>query len=192
MFQRILIANRGEIALRVIRACKDLGIESVAVYSEADRHAPYLALADQAVCIGPPPAVESYLSVSRLIAAAEKAEAQAIHPGYGFLSENARFAEVCRDCRITFIGPPPEAMHRLGAAFVLCCHPFLSGRPSRAAALERLIERMRSLDGLWITTVGAVAKHTKSLNLTPRTCPRPVLPADAHWVARPPDVADTA
>jgi acetyl-CoA carboxylase, biotin carboxylase subunit len=114
MFQRILVANRGEIALRVIRACKDLGIESVAVYSEADRHAPYLALADQAVCLGPPPAVESYLSVSRLIAAAEKAEAQAIHPGYGFLSENARFAEVCRDCGISFIGPPPEAMHRLG------------------------------------------------------------------------------
>jgi peptidoglycan/xylan/chitin deacetylase (PgdA/CDA1 family) len=78
------------------------------------------------------------------------------------------------------------AMHRLGAAFVLCCHPFLSGRPSRAEALERLIERMKSLDGLWITTVGEVARHTASLNLTPRTCPQPVLPADAYWVARPP------
>jgi peptidoglycan-N-acetylglucosamine deacetylase len=83
-----------------------------------------------------------------------------------------------------------EAMHRLGAAFVLCCHPFLSGRPSRAEALERLIERMKSLDGLWITTVGEVAKHTESLSLAPRTCPQPVLPADAYWVARPP--ADTA
>src|SRR5919198_5481180 len=114
MFQRILVANRGEIALRVIRACKDLGVEVVAVYSEADRDAPYLDLADQAVCIGPPPAVESYLKAPRLIAAAEKAQAQAIHPGYGFLSENAKFAEMCRESEIAFIGPPPEAMHRLG------------------------------------------------------------------------------
>jgi peptidoglycan-N-acetylglucosamine deacetylase len=80
-----------------------------------------------------------------------------------------------------------EAMHRLGAAFVLCCHPFLSGRPSRAEALDRLIERMKSLDGLWITTVGEVARHLGSLNLAPRTCPRPVLSADAYWVGRPPD-----
>jgi peptidoglycan-N-acetylglucosamine deacetylase len=79
-----------------------------------------------------------------------------------------------------------EAMHRAGAAFVLCCHPFLSGRPSRAEALERLIERMKSLAGLWITTVGEVARHTASLGLVPRTCPRPILPADAYWVARPP------
>ena len=79
-----------------------------------------------------------------------------------------------------------DAMHRLGAAFVLCCHPFLSGRPSRAQALERLIEQMLALDGLWITTVGEVARHTASLNLTPRTCPQPVIPADAYWVARPP------
>jgi peptidoglycan/xylan/chitin deacetylase (PgdA/CDA1 family) len=79
-----------------------------------------------------------------------------------------------------------EAMYRLGAAFVLCCHPFLSGRPSRAEAMDRLIERMKSLDGLWITTVGEVARHTASLNLTPRTCPQPVIPADAYWVARPP------
>jgi peptidoglycan/xylan/chitin deacetylase (PgdA/CDA1 family) len=79
-----------------------------------------------------------------------------------------------------------DAMHRLGAAFVLCCHPFLSGRPSRAEALERLIERMKALDGLWITTVGEVARHTASLDLAPRTCPQPVIPADAYWVARPP------
>jgi acetyl-CoA carboxylase biotin carboxylase subunit len=114
MFQRILVANRGEIALRVIRACKDLGIETVAVYSEADRGAPYLDLADQKICIGPAPAADSYLKVPRLISAAEKAEAQAIHPGYGFLSEKADFAEKCRLCHIEFIGPPPEAMHRLG------------------------------------------------------------------------------
>jgi peptidoglycan-N-acetylglucosamine deacetylase len=80
-----------------------------------------------------------------------------------------------------------EAMHRLGAAFVLCCHPFLSGRPSRAAALDQLIERMKSLDGLWITTVAEVARHTASLSLTPRTCPQPVIPAEASWVARPPN-----
>jgi acetyl-CoA carboxylase biotin carboxylase subunit len=114
MFQRILVANRGEIALRVIRACRDMGIEVVAVYSEADRHAPYLDLADQKICIGPAAAAGSYLNVPRLISAAEKSDVDAIHPGYGFLSENAHFAEVCRDCKIEFIGPPPEAMHRVG------------------------------------------------------------------------------
>jgi acetyl-CoA carboxylase biotin carboxylase subunit len=114
MFQRILIANRGEIALRIIRACKELGIESVAVYSEADRDAPYLDFADQKICIGPAISTESYLKIPRLISAAEAADVQAIHPGYGFLSENAHFAEVCRDCKIEFIGPPPEAMQRLG------------------------------------------------------------------------------
>jgi acetyl-CoA carboxylase biotin carboxylase subunit len=114
MFQRILVANRGEIALRVIRACKDMGIGVVAVFSEADRGAPYLELADEAICIGPPPAAESYLNIARLISAAEIADVQAIHPGYGFLSENPHFAEVCRACKIEFIGPPQEAMQRLG------------------------------------------------------------------------------
>src|SRR6516165_8385067 len=114
MFQRILVANRGEIALRVIRACRDLGIEVVAVFSEADRGAPYLSLADEAICIGPAPGADSYLNIPRIISAAEIANVQAIHPGYGFLSENAHFAEVCRSCRIEFIGPPHEAMRRLG------------------------------------------------------------------------------
>src|SRR6202521_5991263 len=114
MFQRILIANRGEIALRVIRACRDLGIEVVAVFSEADRDAPYLALADEAICIGPANAAESYLNIPRLISAAEITDVQAIHPGYGFLSENAHFAEVCRSCNIEFIGPRHEAMALLG------------------------------------------------------------------------------
>src|SRR6202011_4512962 len=114
MFQRILVANRGEIALRVIRACKDLGIEVVAVFSEADRGAPYLSLADEAICIGPASAADSYLNIPRLISAAEITDVQAIHPGYGFLSENAHFAEVCRSCNIEFIGPPHEAMRRLG------------------------------------------------------------------------------
>jgi acetyl-CoA carboxylase, biotin carboxylase subunit len=114
MFQRILVANRGEIALRVIRACRDLGIEVVAVFSEADRGAPYLDLADQAICIGPAPAADSYLNIPRLISAAEIGDVQAIHPGYGFLSENPHFARVCRDCKIEFIGPPEEAMRLLG------------------------------------------------------------------------------
>src|SRR5262245_20149594 len=114
MFQRILVANRGEIALRVIRACRDLGIEVVAVYSQADRGAPYLDLADQAICIGPAPSAESYLKIPRIISAAEIANVQAIHPGYGFLSENPHFAEICRACNIEFIGPPQEAMQRLG------------------------------------------------------------------------------
>lgn len=114
MFQRILIANRGEIALRVIRACKDLGIQSVAVYSEADKDAPYLRLADETICIGPGVASESYLNIPRIIAAAEIADVEAIHPGYGFLSENPHFAEICRSCNIQFIGPSHESMRLLG------------------------------------------------------------------------------
>ncbi len=114
MFSRVLVANRGEIALRVIRACKELGIESVAVYSEADKDAPYLEFADKSVCIGPASATKSYLNIPALIAAAEITEADAIHPGYGFLAENAHFAEVCRDCKLAFIGPSPEAMALLG------------------------------------------------------------------------------
>jgi|LakMenE18May11ns_1017448.scaffolds.fasta_scaffold9959197_11 acetyl-CoA carboxylase biotin carboxylase subunit len=114
MFQRILIANRGEIALRVLRACRELGIESVVVYSEADRNAPYVDLADQAICIGSSRSVDSYLRIDRLIAAAELSGAQAIHPGYGFLAENSHFNEVVRSCQFTFIGPTPEAMQKLG------------------------------------------------------------------------------
>src|SRR5207245_10544208 len=114
MFQRILVANRGEIALRVIRACRDLGIEVVAVFSEADRDAPYLALADDAICIGPGPAAESYLNIPRIISAAEIANVEAIHPGYGFLSEDAHSANVCRSCNIEFIGPPHQALRKQG------------------------------------------------------------------------------
>jgi acetyl-CoA carboxylase biotin carboxylase subunit len=114
MFKRILIANRGEIALRIMRACKELGIETVCVYSTADKDAPYLQYADRAICIGPGPAKESYLSIARIIAAAEISEAQAIHPGYGFLSERPDFSQACRDSKIEFIGPSPEAMGALG------------------------------------------------------------------------------
>ena len=114
MFQRVLVANRGEIALRIIRACKELGIETVAVFSEADRGAHYLELADEAYCIGGRPSTESYLMINRIISAAEIGNVQAIHPGYGFLAENAHFAEVCRSCKIEFIGPTHEAMNKLG------------------------------------------------------------------------------
>ncbi len=114
MFSRILIANRGEIALRIIRAARELGVETVCVYSQADRDGPWLEHADEAICIGPGPASESYLRIDRIISAAEIANVDAIHPGYGFLAENAHFAEVCRDCRIEFIGPSPEAMALLG------------------------------------------------------------------------------
>jgi acetyl-CoA carboxylase biotin carboxylase subunit len=114
MFKRILVANRGEIALRIFRACREMGIETVAVFSEADRGAAYLQMADEAFCIGPPKAAESYLKIDRIISAAEVGNVQAIHPGYGFLAENSHFAEVCRDCDITFIGPAPEAMAMLG------------------------------------------------------------------------------
>ena len=114
MFSRILIANRGEIALRVIRACRELGIESVAVYSEADRGAEYLKLADESICIGPANATQSYLNIPRIISAAEIADVEAIHPGYGFLAENAHFAEICQECGIVFIGPSAESMRLLG------------------------------------------------------------------------------
>jgi acetyl-CoA carboxylase, biotin carboxylase subunit len=114
MFQRILVANRGEIALRVIRACKELGIEVVAVYSQADRDAPYLSQANRSICIGKASSSDSYLNRSRIIAAAEVADAQAIHPGYGFLSENPDFAEVCRSSGFEFIGPPHEAIRKMG------------------------------------------------------------------------------
>src|SRR5947208_5772376 len=114
MFSKILIANRGEIALRIIRACREMGIQTAVVYSTADRDAAYLKMADQAICIGDPPPAESYLNIPRIISAAEISDVQAIHPGYGFLAENAHFAEVCRSCKIEFIGPPVSAMAAVG------------------------------------------------------------------------------
>ncbi|OQA02519.1 MAG: Biotin carboxylase [Planctomycetes bacterium ADurb.Bin401] len=114
MFSRILIANRGEIALRIIRACRELGVEAVVVYSEADRNASYVELADQAICIGPPVPAQSYLNIPAIISAAEVCDVDAIHPGYGFLAENSHFAQICADCNITFIGPRPESMQMLG------------------------------------------------------------------------------
>jgi len=114
MFRKILVANRGEIALRVLSACKELDIRTVAVYSEADRHALHVRFADEAICIGPPRSSESYLNIPQVISAAEVANVDGIHPGYGFLSENANFAEVCEASHITFIGPSPQLIRMMG------------------------------------------------------------------------------
>src|SRR4051812_37263818 len=147
MFQRILVANRGEIALRVIRACKELGVEVVAVYSQADQNAPYLKLADRAICIGKAASADSYLNKPRLIAAAEVADVQAIHPGYGFLSEDPHFAEICRICNFEFIGPPHEAISKMGlkteakavaASAQVACVPGSDGPVESIAEATRL------------------------------------------------------
>jgi acetyl-CoA carboxylase, biotin carboxylase subunit len=114
MFHKILIANRGEIALRIIRACKELGIKTVAVHSDVDSQALHVKLADESICIGPAPSIKSYLNMQAIISAAEVSDAEAIHPGYGFLSENAEFAEICGNCGINFIGPTPENIRLMG------------------------------------------------------------------------------
>ena len=114
MFRKVLVANRGEIALRVIRACKELGVKTVAVYSTADVDSMHVQLADEAICIGPAPSSESYLKIDRIISAAEIADVDAIHPGYGFLSENAQFADICESCKIKFIGPSADVIRMMG------------------------------------------------------------------------------
>jgi len=129
MFEKILIANRGEIALRVIRACKELGIRTLAVYSEADVDSLHVQLADESICIGAAPSSESYLKIDRIMSAAEVGDVDAIHPGYGFLAENAHFAEVCESCNIHFIGPPINAMRAMGDKNLAREHARKSGVP---------------------------------------------------------------
>jgi len=129
MFEKILIANRGEIALRVIRACKELGIRTLAVYSDADVDSLHVQLADESICIGAAPSSESYLKIDRIMSAAEVGDVDAIHPGYGFLAENAHFAEVCESCNIRFIGPPISAMRAMGDKNVARDHARKSGVP---------------------------------------------------------------
>ena len=151
MFNKILIANRGEIALRVICACKELGIKAVAIYSEADRNSLHVKFADEAICIGPPRLHESYLNIPAVISAAEIANVEAIHPGYGLLSENANFAEVCRDCGIKFIGPPPEVTRLMGekekarATMKREGVPILPGSDGIIATADEALEWARSV-----------------------------------------------
>src|SRR5699024_6042624 len=114
MIKKLLIANRGEIAVRIIRACKELGIETVAIYSEADASSLHVQLADEAYCIGPAPSKDSYLNFTQIMSVATLTGVDAIHPGYGFLAENADFAEICEACNITFVGPSPEAIQKMG------------------------------------------------------------------------------
>jgi len=145
MFHKILIANRGEIAIRIIRACKELGIKTVAVYSQADINSLHVKLADESVCIGPAPSAQSYLNINAIISAAELTDAEAIHPGYGFLSENADFAEICEKCGITFIGPSPESMRIMGdkisarQAVISQGVPILPGTKEGVASVEEAI-----------------------------------------------------
>jgi acetyl-CoA carboxylase biotin carboxylase subunit len=146
MFEKILIANRGEIALRIICACKDLGIKTVAVYSEADRHSLHARFADQAVCIGPAKSARSYLDIPSVISAAEITNADAVHPGYGFLSENADFAEVCETSGLRFIGPTPDVLRRMGSkqiarsAMEEAGVPILPGSKGILKSLEEALE----------------------------------------------------
>ncbi|HOX06592.1 MAG TPA: acetyl-CoA carboxylase biotin carboxylase subunit [Planctomycetota bacterium] len=151
MFQRVLVANRGEIALRVIRTLRRMGIEAVAVYSEADKASAHVRLADEAICIGPAPSAKSYLHIPGIIAAAEVADVDAIHPGYGFLAENDHFADVCRSCQIEFIGPPVKAMQLLGdkvAARKLAAEtgvPTVPGSPGPVETDEQAMEIARKI-----------------------------------------------
>jgi acetyl-CoA carboxylase biotin carboxylase subunit len=149
MFRKVLIANRGEIALRILRACRELGVKTVAVHSEVDARALHVRFADEAVCIGPSPAGKSYLNIPAIISAAEITAADAIHPGYGFLSENAEFARICGQCGITFIGPTPEAMRAWGDKVTARTNaaryglPLLSGSPVLESAEHALREAKR-------------------------------------------------
>jgi acetyl-CoA carboxylase biotin carboxylase subunit len=151
MFRKILIANRGEIALRVICACKELGVRTVAIYSEADRNSLHVRFADEAVCIGPPRLADSYLNIPAVISAAEIANVDAIHPGYGLLSENANFAEVCETCHIKFIGPPPEVTRLMGEkekarmAMKKAGVPILPGSEGVVANEDEALEWARSV-----------------------------------------------
>ncbi|HQO23985.1 MAG TPA: biotin carboxylase N-terminal domain-containing protein, partial [Spirochaetota bacterium] len=151
MFKKILIANRGEIAVRIIRACREMGIQTVAVYSEMDKDALHAQLADEAVCIGPASSKSSYLNMNNIISATILTHAEAIHPGFGFLSENARFAEMCKECGITFIGPDPEMINLMGNKSVAKQTMNKAGVPTipgSDGAVETVQEALKLADGM--------------------------------------------
>ena len=146
MFHKILVANRGEIAVRIIRACREMGILTVAVYSEADREALHTQLADESICIGPAQGTESYLNMERVISATIASKAEAIHPGFGFLSENAKFAKMCEQCQIVFIGPSSEVIHKMGnkaearKTMQEACIPIIPGTKDAVVQAEEAIK----------------------------------------------------
>ena len=190
MFKKILVANRGEIALRVICACKELGIRSVAIYSDADRNSLHVRFADEAICIGPPQLAQSYLNIPAVISAAEIANVDAIHPGYGLLSENANFAEVCEAWRIKFIGPPPDVIRLMGekekarAAMKKHGVPILPGSDGVVASEDEALEWARTggLSGHRQSRRRAAAGAACASCATKTNCPRSI--AQAHVRSR--------
>src|SRR5271154_4506369 len=176
MFKKILIANRGEIALRVICACKELGIRTVAIYSEADRHSLPVRFADEAICIGPPQLALSYLNIPAVISAAEIANVDAIHPGYGLLAENANFAEVCETSGIKFIGPQPEVMRLMGekekarAAMKRAGVPILPGSDGIIASEGEAVEWARQVGFPVIMKASAGGGAACALSAMKRNC----------------------
>ncbi|MCX7904025.1 MAG: ATP-grasp domain-containing protein, partial [Caloramator sp.] len=151
MFKKILIANRGEIAVRIIRACREMGIKTVAVYSEIDKDALHVQMADEAVCIGPARAKDSYLNMENIISATALTKAEAIHPGFGFLSENSKFAKLCEDCNITFIGPSPESIDMMGdkakarEIMIKANVPVVPGSEGKIKNLDEAVEIAREI-----------------------------------------------
>src|SRR5919109_3611669 len=180
MFKKILIANRGEIALRVICACKELGIRAVAIYSEADRNSLHVRFADEAICIGPPQLAQSYLNIPAVISAAEIANVDAIHPGYGLLAENANFAEVSETCNIKFIGPPPEITRLMGekekarAAMKKAGVPILPGSEGIIASEGEALEWARQV-GFPVIIKASAGGGGRGMRIVPRADEQPAL-----------------
>jgi acetyl-CoA carboxylase biotin carboxylase subunit len=180
MFRKVLIANRGEIALRVIRACRELGVETVAVYSEADRESLHVRFADDDVCIGPPPGRLSYLRIPNIIAAAEITGADAIHPGYGFLAENAEFSETCKASNITFIGPSGDqirAMADKATALRLAKEAGVPTVPWSPGTIEVGDESLAFAQSIGVPVISLIAPATTRFGGVPMSVPMP--PIDA-------------
>ena len=186
MFDKILIANRGEIALRVVRACRELGIKTVAVYSEPDMESLHVQLADEAICIGPAASSNSYLKIDRIISAAEVADVDAIHPGYGFLAENAHFAEVCESCNIRFIGPSAQAIRTMGdknaarEAARKAGVPITPGSDGVVATEEEALKVAKKIGYPIMIKASAGRRRTRDARRAQRREPHSRLPRRAH------------